>query len=166
MAILVVDNDPSVRGVVCAMLKRHGYGTVAVPDPGGALSLTSLKPVELLLAELALPRMTGPELALEFLKTAPGTPVMFMSGSPQVDLPPGVPFLKKPFTLQALISRVEAVLARRAELCANLRAELERCARLIRESRALVAGTAAVSRESAEILAEIQEWRHGRGAAG
>jgi FixJ family two-component response regulator len=70
----------------------------------------------LLIADVVLPRMTGPEVANRLKKGRPGLQVLFISGySPEVigrrgPLPSEVPFLQKPFTPSAILRMVRSIL--------------------------------------------------------
>ena len=72
---------------------------------------------DLLITDLAMPRMDGRELAERAVKLRPGLPVLLMSGHPdeamrRVLVEADRPYLQKPFTPEDLMSRVEEMLGR------------------------------------------------------
>jgi DNA-binding response OmpR family regulator len=68
--------------------------------------------IELLITDIAMPRMSGLALRRAFAEDRPGTPVLFISGNPGTTLV-GEPFLAKPFTPAELMSKVKELLASR-----------------------------------------------------
>jgi CheY-like chemotaxis protein len=115
--ILVVEDDAAVRRVVCEMLGRLGYQTIAAPDgPSAQLSLASRKDIALLLVDMMLPGgMSGAELVSFMQRECAALPVLFMTGysndavsnDPAIE---GVRLLPKPFTESALGAAVLEVL--------------------------------------------------------
>ncbi|MGC4096035.1 MAG: ATP-binding protein [Nitrospira sp.] len=116
--ILVVEDDPSVRGLVQEALRLSGY-EVLVARHGIEALLTGAKhlgPIHLLLTDVAMPQMSGPEVAEKLTVVRPEIKVLYMSGYP--DHPvfelSGVnrdtAFLQKPFTPNLLTQKVREVL--------------------------------------------------------
>jgi two-component system cell cycle sensor histidine kinase/response regulator CckA len=117
--ILVVEDEPSVRSLVARVLRRQGYNVYEASAASGALELLKDSPhIDLLLTDVVLPGMGGPELAEAVEQVAPQVKVLFMSGytrdaailSGRVG--PGVTLLEKPFTPDALARQVREVLDR------------------------------------------------------
>lgn len=109
-AILVVDDDESLRKVVARALERAGYEVLVASSGKHALMLAdfSLSTIDLLIVDIELsPGMTGFELALEVRARRPGLPVLYMSGASPG---PVEHFLPKPFSLAELIAKVEEML--------------------------------------------------------
>jgi signal transduction histidine kinase/ActR/RegA family two-component response regulator len=111
--VLVVEDDAAVRDVVCEMLDRVGYQTIAAPDgPSAQRLLTSRRDVALLLVDMMLPGgMSGLELLNAIRKDHAVLPVLFMTGysNDAVANDPafqGVRLLPKPFTETALSTAV------------------------------------------------------------
>jgi CheY-like chemotaxis protein len=110
--ILVVDDDPMVRGVIHTALCRGGYRVI---DGGGAAEALRLvedhdHSIELLLTDIEMPGMNGIELARRMRLVRPELKVLFMSGASKSDAVGGQPFIGKPFTLNGLLSTVKGVL--------------------------------------------------------
>lgn len=116
--ILVVEDEEIVRDLVCAVLSAEGYDVLCAEDGFEALRLAKAcdKPIDLLLTDVIMPQMTGPEVARELLRKSPDTKVLFVSGYSQADiskdgvLSAGVNLLPKPFTADVLGRRVREVL--------------------------------------------------------
>jgi two-component system, cell cycle sensor histidine kinase and response regulator CckA len=116
--ILVVEDDPSVRGLVQEALRLSGY-EVLVARHGIEALLTGAKhmgPIHLLLTDVAMPQMSGPEVAEKLTVVRPDIKVLFMSGYPDHpvfshgEVTRGTAFLQKPFTPNVLTRKVREVL--------------------------------------------------------
>ncbi|HVW23801.1 MAG TPA: PAS domain S-box protein [Polyangiaceae bacterium] len=116
--IVLVEDAPRVRDVAKRILQRSGYVVYEMPDPEAALSFfrTHGGPVHLLLTDVVMPRMSGPELMKRVASLRPEIRVLFMSGytddafADRASLQRGIPFLQKPFTPASLSSKVREVL--------------------------------------------------------
>ncbi len=116
--ILVVDDESSVREVTVRCLRAAGYEVLHAPTATGALAITESHPsrIDLLVTDIVMPGMGGPELAAKVIAARPGLRVLFISGYHDVELGPNPdggapwPLLSKPFTLTALAQRVRRVL--------------------------------------------------------
>jgi len=115
--ILLVEDEDGVRAMAARILRRHGYQVVEAA--GAEEALTTFRGLErrpdLVLTDVAMPRMSGVEMAARLGKASP--PVVFMSGytdasvgSPDV-LEHSAGFLQKPFSANALLQRVGDALA-------------------------------------------------------
>lgn len=111
--ILVVDDEPVVLELVSRALSRHGYDVLETPDPLEAVEIAAASPpVDLVLTDVVMPGMAGPELVRTIRETRPETPAIFMSGfAASPDLPPDIPFISKPFNVSYLIGKVKELLA-------------------------------------------------------
>ncbi|MDE3041563.1 MAG: PAS domain S-box protein [Nitrospirota bacterium] len=116
--ILLVEDEPSVRGLVHETLRLHGY-TVLEARHGIEALLTSAKyvgPIHLLLTDVVMPQMSGPEVAEKLLIVRPGVKVLYMSGYPdhpvfdQGGVSRETGFLPKPFSPHVLAQKVREVL--------------------------------------------------------
>jgi CheY-like chemotaxis protein len=103
--VLLVDDDAQVRALGRDILERDGYRVVEADGAASALGVLEQlgREVDLLLTDIAMPAMTGEQLAKQARETVPGLPVLFLSGYP--DGPDGVTdrlgesiaYLGKPF---------------------------------------------------------------------
>ena len=116
--ILLVEDEPAVRGLVHETLRLHGY-TVLEARHGIEALLTSAKyvgPIHLLLTDVVMPQMSGPEVAEKILTVRPGIKVLYMSGYPdhpvfdQGGVSRETGFLPKPFLPHVLAQKVRDVL--------------------------------------------------------
>jgi two-component system, cell cycle sensor histidine kinase and response regulator CckA len=116
--ILLVEDDDMVRTLVHETLQRQGY---KVLDSAGPLEARRLAenhraPVDLLITDVVMPKISGRELAEQMVRERPSMKVLYMSGyteSAVVNsgiLKTEVAFLQKPFTPAALIEKVREVL--------------------------------------------------------
>jgi CheY-like chemotaxis protein len=79
--VLLVDDDPAVRDVTAALLEDLGYLVIEADDGPAALDLLSKSTrVDLMLADYAMPGMTGGALAAEVQTRRPGLPVLLVTG--------------------------------------------------------------------------------------
>ena len=117
--VLVVEDDNMVRLVVRASLKRAGYRVLEAQDGAEALDVVAAHEglIHLLLSDVVMPGMNGPELADQIEVHHPVLKTLFMSGHAE-DAVAGhgvvrgeLEFLEKPFTRGALTRKVSEVLS-------------------------------------------------------
>ena len=115
--ILVIEDADSLRQFVRRVLERQGYTVLEAAHAGEAFDVVSRAPsIDLVLTDVILPGASGPELTRVILAQRPTVKVLYMSGytedaiSHHGVLNPGVAFLHKPFTSQALGRKVRDVL--------------------------------------------------------
>jgi PAS domain S-box-containing protein len=116
--ILLAEDDQSVRELAARILARHGYEVLTSSDAKGALdALAEAKgPVDLLLTDVIMPDLNGPELYAKVRQRCPAIKVVYMSGyTDHVVLPDGVSrsrssFLQKPFSVDQLTEKVREAL--------------------------------------------------------
>jgi two-component system, cell cycle sensor histidine kinase and response regulator CckA len=115
--ILVVEDDLSVRSVAARLLRRQGYNVISASDSDEALAVACNAPesIDLLLADLVLPKASGTWLAEQLRSHIPTLRVILMSGYPstivaQYEPFEAVTFLPKPVTDHGLIQTIRAVL--------------------------------------------------------
>ncbi len=102
--ILVVDDEPAVRGMAAFTLRRAGYEVLEAPGGEQALVTLAERPdVRLVMLDCRMPRMTGPELAKEILARWPAMRLVAVSGDPRSeDMPAVASFIPKPFRPSSL----------------------------------------------------------------
>ena len=109
--ILVVDDEEVVRSVVRDMLESDAYSILDTGDPQHALRIARERPVHLLLSDVVMPLMKGPELAAKVLAVSPSTKILLMSAYPMSEVAAsGRAFISKPFSVQSLNDKVRHVL--------------------------------------------------------
>ncbi len=133
--ILVVDDDKAVRELMCRVLQNYDLRVECAANCPEALSIGGdlSRPLHLLITDIVMPILTGPELALRIRENRPGLPVLLVSGYAHEamtgleTLQPQVEMLDKPFTPQELARQVFALLAeaRAAQREAPLRKEVD-----------------------------------------
>jgi CheY-like chemotaxis protein len=109
-SVLVVEDDPSLRGLMVRTLSGKGYRALEASDGIEALEVLASHPeVELVVTDIVMPRMNGVELAQQLAASA-RTRMLFVSafGKEYTELPASL--LEKPFSQAALISEVERLL--------------------------------------------------------
>jgi two-component system cell cycle sensor histidine kinase/response regulator CckA len=115
--IVLCEDESAVRDLVAAVLERSGYSVATAPTPALALELVSdlAVPADLLLTDVVMPAMSGPDLARRARSIRPGLRVLLMSGYARESLDRetiglDAEFLAKPFTPARLASAVRNVL--------------------------------------------------------
>lgn len=114
--ILLVDDEQSVRAIVVKILRRAKYNVLEAEDGDAALRIAESHPgkIDLLVSDMYMPGLRGPEVAQALAPKCPGLRVLFMSGYADQDSRSGVPvganFLNKPFSGKELTAAVEAAL--------------------------------------------------------
>jgi CheY-like chemotaxis protein len=121
--ILVAEDEPGVRRLVCGTLENCGYVVLQAGDGIQALELLDCHDgeINLLITDVVMPGMGGLELAQNLRSMKPDLSILFMSGYPDEwrEIPgsttDGNEFLPKPFTSDQLLERVLALMPRMAQ---------------------------------------------------
>jgi two-component system cell cycle sensor histidine kinase/response regulator CckA len=120
--VLVVDDEPGLRDLVCRTLEGEGYRTLEAAHGAEALELMESAPdtVDLVVTDVVMPGMDGRELGRRLSQRWPDLPILYISaydvndifrrGSPRSS----APFLQKPFALEGLVSTVRDLIASRS----------------------------------------------------
>src|SRR4051795_3458314 len=116
--ILLVEDEPVVRHLVAEILEASGYTVLQAGEGPSALELLRRHggTLHLVVTDVVMPGMSGPEVAQAVTSMRPGTQVLYTSGytDSQIDhhgvLEPGIAFLQKPFTSDDLTRKVRSVL--------------------------------------------------------
>jgi len=116
--VLLVEDDPGVRGVLKAYLGESGYNVLEADGPGSALLIAESyeKPIDLLLTDVVMPHLSGPQLATRLSGLRPGMAVLFVTGHVEDErvresiLQAGGHYLRKPFSRTELNRKVRELL--------------------------------------------------------
>jgi CheY-like chemotaxis protein len=118
--ILVAEDEPVVRRMVCRILESQGYVVLAAEDGAAALELQEQYrgPIHLLLTDVIMPKVNGKELRERLRALRPETKALYMSGYADAViarhgvLDEDAGFLQKPFSLWDLAKKVREALER------------------------------------------------------
>jgi CheY-like chemotaxis protein len=114
--ILVVDDDDALRGMITEHLRDLGYTVWEAADPVAALDIVGnvAHQVDLVVTDLVMPKMSGPHFVERLRELRSTVQILRISGYPRPHHPrlsADVPFLQKPFTLDALETAVRSALS-------------------------------------------------------
>jgi DNA-binding NtrC family response regulator len=117
--ILLVDDNAGLRDLLAPTLRFCGYTVLEADSAEQARHIFDHHDgrIDLLLCDIVMPGMSGPQLAEALIVTAPAMRLLFMSGyqlageSFPERLSVSADFLQKPFTLRRLVDRVDRALA-------------------------------------------------------
>jgi two-component system, cell cycle sensor histidine kinase and response regulator CckA len=118
-AILVVEDEEPVRRLAVLGLRAHGYTVIEAADGAAALDLVRQPDIaiDLVITDVVMPGMSGPDLSRELVRLRPGIGVILASGHPAKMIPPdlagsSVTFVQKPYTPEQLARHVREILDR------------------------------------------------------
>jgi signal transduction histidine kinase/CheY-like chemotaxis protein len=116
--VLVVEDEPVVRGVILEMLGEQGYRTLeAIDGPSGLRILRTRQRIDLLVTDVGLPGINGRQLADQARETRPGLKILFITGYAESVamsdgfLEEGMEMITKPFELDNLARRIRAMVS-------------------------------------------------------
>ena len=117
-SILLVEDDEIMRGLTRKLLEEHGYAVIEADDGKSALEWVESHPdrIDLLLTDVVMRRMSGPELVERLNASQPNLKIVYMSGytgelmANREVLKTGVTLLEKPFSRTALLNTIHATL--------------------------------------------------------
>jgi len=117
VTILLAEDDTIMRRLTRKMLQEHGYKVLEAEDGNAALDIIAMNDgvVDLLLTDVVMKGMSGPELVLRLLDSHPTMKVVYMSGYTgelvmHQGLNSGIPLLEKPFTGTDLLKTLDGAL--------------------------------------------------------
>jgi signal transduction histidine kinase len=116
--VLVVEDEEVVRELMREWLEAHGYRVLAAANGADALALSGghAGPIDVLVADVVMPKLGGPALTKQLLPLRPDMKVIYISGyadealGDRRVLEAGAAFLQKPFTLDNLVRKVREIL--------------------------------------------------------
>ncbi|MBY3044145.1 response regulator transcription factor [Rhizobium leguminosarum] len=115
--ILVVDDEPHIRDVICFALERAGLAWMAARNGTEAMAAFRRGNVDLIILDIGMPEMDGLEVCRQIRKTS-GLPILFLSArDEEIDRILGLEiggddYVTKPFSPRELVARVKAILKR------------------------------------------------------
>jgi CheY-like chemotaxis protein len=120
--VLVVEDEPVVRGLMVEVMEELGWRTLEAPDGiSGLRILQSKRRVDLLITDVGLPGLNGRQLADQARERRPDLKVLFVTGYAENAtlangiLEPGMAMLTKPFAMDALRRKVSQLIERTTE---------------------------------------------------
>jgi two-component system, cell cycle sensor histidine kinase and response regulator CckA len=118
--VLLVEDDDVVRTVVAEMLEQLGRRVLQAKAPERALELAADEAIDVLLTDVVMPGLSGPELAARLQELRPDLRVLLMSGYTRGSIGPDdgdlgadTAYLQKPFSLDVLQEKLESLGERR-----------------------------------------------------
>ena len=111
--VLVAEDDQGVRALIHRYLRRSGYDVVLASSGDEAVAAAKGRAIDLLVTDMVMPGMGGERLAVALRSELPNLGILYISGYPdaaEVGHLDHSSFLRKPFTRQDLVSRLEALL--------------------------------------------------------
>ncbi|HVB98542.1 MAG TPA: sigma-54 dependent transcriptional regulator [Candidatus Dormibacteraeota bacterium] len=132
-SILVVDDEPGIRGSLCSILREEGYGADAVASGEECIEAVKARPFDLILLDVWLPKMDGLETLERLLETDSAPMVVMISGHANIETAVratklgAFDFIEKPLSLEKTILAVKNALdhVRLEQENRRLRAQLE-----------------------------------------
>jgi DNA-binding NtrC family response regulator len=128
-SVLIVDDEPNLRKVLSAQLRRHGYDVLAAEDGESAVAMLADHPVDVVVTDLRMPGMDGLALLGHVHALLPGTPVVLITAHGTIDtaveaLKRGAfDYLTKPFDQDELRTVLEKAVASARRRRSDLRTD-------------------------------------------
>ena len=116
-SVLLAEDDPVMRRLTRRMLEQHGYRVLEAEDGNGAMQkiMAGKEPIHIVLTDVVMKGMSGPELVLRLMNSHPEMKVVYMSGYTgelvaNQGLGSDIRLLEKPFTRSTLLKALDAAL--------------------------------------------------------
>ena len=115
--VLVVEDEPVVRGVIVEMLQDQGYRVLEAVDGPSGLKILREQRIDLLVTDVGLPGMNGRQLADQARESRPDLKILFITGYAENVaiakgfLQPGMEMITKPFELDKLSQRIREMVS-------------------------------------------------------
>jgi two-component system OmpR family response regulator len=119
--LLIVDDEENLRSMLAAALRHHGFEITAAANGRDALTAVENARPDLLVLDVMMPELDGFEVCRRLRAEGNRTPIVFLTARDETDdkvrglTLGGDDYLQKPFSLDELVARVEAVLRRTAD---------------------------------------------------
>lgn len=126
--ILVADDDPHIREIICFALEKAGMTTLGVADGAAALQAVERRAPDLIVLDIGMPEMDGLEVCRR-LRQRSDVPVLFLSArDEEIDRILGLEmggddYVTKPFSPRELVARVNVILRRARPVAAEEEAD-------------------------------------------
>ncbi len=115
--VLLVEDEAQIRALALRVLEEAGYEVLVAHDGGHALEVLEreARPVDLVMTDVVMPELSGPELVKRLRAQCPDTRVLYVSGYAENELPERpadarTAFLSKPFRPSEVVEQVEILL--------------------------------------------------------
>lgn len=128
--LLIVDDEENLRSMLAAALRHHGFTITSAADGREALRLVAEERPDLVVLDVMMPELDGFEVCRRLRADGDRTPVVFLTARDDTDdkvrglTLGGDDYLQKPFSLDELVARVEAVLRRTSDGSSAVRFEV------------------------------------------
>jgi PAS domain S-box-containing protein len=115
ITVLVADDEAALRNSIVEILRSSGYNVLESQTAEDALEIArqNAGKIDILLTDIVMPGLRGPELARRVQNIQPDVKVVFMSGYaeglPEAELPPNSAFLQKPFRFATLLEQLKLI---------------------------------------------------------
>jgi CheY-like chemotaxis protein len=115
LKVLIVDDEPMIVRLAESILQPTGCETLTSSDPEEALELAQAARIDVLVTDVAMPKLTGEVLAARLREQMPDLKVLYLTGyagrlfQQRLLLAPHEAFLQKPFTCAGLLEAVSLV---------------------------------------------------------
>ena len=111
--ILVADDSPEIRDLLVTLLEDEGYSVVGASDGQAALEMALERDVDLILLDVAMPRLTGAEFCLTYRHSGGHAPVVLITAAADeavaaaIEACGAVGHISKPFSIEHVLEMVE-----------------------------------------------------------
>jgi len=117
--VLIVDDELVIRSLLSELLSEDGFSVATAEDGKRGLEYVNSGQVDLVISDVHMPIMTGPELVTQLRKIDPNLPVIVLNSVPGCDISKNLPggataYLNKPFNLRDLRQTIADVRSRPA----------------------------------------------------
>jgi two-component system, OmpR family, response regulator len=137
--LLIVDDEENLRSMLAAALQHHGFTVTTAEDGRRALDLIADERPQLVLLDVMMPGLDGFEVCRRIRADGDRTPVLFLTARDSTEdkvrglTLGGDDYLQKPFSLDELVARCEAILRRTTD---NDSSTVHECADLVMDDDA------------------------------
>lgn len=112
-SLLIAEDEDHVRTLLCRLFQRAGHRAFSAPNGRDALAFLADtgNSIDLLITDVSMPGLSGPELIREARRLRPGLKIICLSGRiKDPSLSEGIHHIPKPFTLTGLLEKVRTIL--------------------------------------------------------